>query len=115
MIYLLIAFRATEHKSTKFSPNLMMLGRELTFHLTLLCESPLIMATENNLKSHEIAHKIFKKSANRQMSDHNKNAKKRDIFIGKFVWRWYPPRANLKLGLGWTGPYLIIQKITDLT
>lgn len=49
------------------------------------------------------------------MSDHNKNVKKRDIVIGKFVWRWYPPRANLKLGLRWMGPYLVIQKITDMT
>ncbi|CAC5376954.1 unnamed protein product [Mytilus coruscus] len=32
-----------------------------------------------------------------------------------FVWRWYPPEANKKLGLGWTGPYKVIKKITDLT
>lgn len=44
-----------------------------------------------------------------------KMLKKQEINIGKFVWRWYPPQANSKLGLGWTGLYLVIQKITDLT
>jgi len=31
------------------------------------------------------------------------------------VWRWYPPTANLKLGLGWTGPYLIVKQVSPLT
>lgn len=31
------------------------------------------------------------------------------------MWRWYPPKAGLKLGLGWTGPYLVIDIISDMT
>lgn len=31
------------------------------------------------------------------------------------VWRWYPPRANMKLGLGWIGPYMILEKLSDIT
>jgi len=27
----------------------------------------------------------------------------------------YPPHANIKLGLGWIGPYKIVKKITDVT
>lgn len=125
--YLLMAYRATEHKSTKCSPNLMMLGRETNFPFDLIVGKPPNTPTENCpveyvkwlqqtiLNAHEIAHKNLNQAANRQKSDHDKNAKKREINVGKFVWRWYPPQANLKLGLGWTGPYLVIQKITDLT
>ena len=29
-------------------------------------------------------------------------------------WRWYPPKAKEKLGKGWTGPYLVVQKLTDI-
>jgi hypothetical protein len=31
------------------------------------------------------------------------------------VWRWYPPLANAKLGLGWTGPYEVLSKISSVT
>ena len=31
------------------------------------------------------------------------------------VWRWYAPQAKAKLGLGWTGPYVVTQKVTDVT
>lgn len=124
---LLMAYRATEQKSTKCSPNLMMFGRETNFPFDLIVGKPPNNPTENCpveyvqwlqqtiLNAHDIAHKNLKQAADRQKSDHDKNAKKRNIDIGKFVWRWYPPHANLKLGLGWTGAYLVIQKITDQT
>ncbi|MEW8339218.1 MAG: hypothetical protein AB2708_05155 [Candidatus Thiodiazotropha taylori] len=33
----------------------------------------------------------------------------------EFVWRWYPPLAGLKLGLGWTGPYKVIDRLSSVT
>jgi hypothetical protein len=30
------------------------------------------------------------------------------------VWRWYPQKADQKLGLGWTGPYLVNWKISEV-
>ena len=30
------------------------------------------------------------------------------------MWRYYPPHAKRKFGKGWTGPYLIIGKVSDL-
>lgn len=39
----------------------------------------------------------------------------RSFEVGNWVWRWYPPKAGLKLGLGWTGPYLVIDIISDMT
>ena len=30
------------------------------------------------------------------------------------MYRWYPPAAQVKFGSGWTGPYLVIQRLSDL-
>ena len=30
------------------------------------------------------------------------------------MFRWYPPAAHAKFGSGWTGPYLVTRKISDL-
>lgn len=45
--YLLMAYRATEHKSTKYSPNLMMWGRETNFSIDLIVGKPPNTPTEN--------------------------------------------------------------------
>ena len=36
-----------------------------------------------------------------------KKIKDRTFEVGDKVWRWYPPRGNLKLGRGWVGPYRV--------
>ena len=34
--------------------------------------------------------------------------------VGDWVYRWYPPAAHGKFGSGWTGPYLVIQRLSAL-
>ncbi|CAC5405272.1 unnamed protein product [Mytilus coruscus] len=41
--------------------------------------------------------------------------KKRMFEINQLVWCWYPPKANIKLGLGWTGPYNVTRRLSDIT
>ena len=31
------------------------------------------------------------------------------------LWRWYPPTVNIKLGLGWTGPFKVVRRLSDVT
>lgn len=31
------------------------------------------------------------------------------------MWRWYPPKANQKLGSGWIGPYEVLRKLSDIS
>ena len=31
-----------------------------------------------------------------------------------WVWYFYPPKAKQKLGQGWTGPYLVTHKVSDV-
>jgi hypothetical protein len=39
----------------------------------------------------------------------------REYEIGQQVFRWYPPKANQKRGQGWTGPYTVVRKLSDIT
>ena len=63
----------------------------------------------------EFAHSQLDSAAVRQKIGYDNQLKMRSFEEGSWVWRWYPPKAGLKLGLGWTGPYLVLRKVTDLT
>ena len=54
------------------------------------------------------------KSAIAQKRNYDKGIKQRLFSKGTFVWRWYPPKANTNIGLGWDGPYLVVDKLSDL-
>ncbi|CAC5387032.1 unnamed protein product [Mytilus coruscus] len=54
-------------------------------------------------------------AAQRQKSYYDRGLKVRKSEPNCWVWRWYPPKVNQTLGLGWNGPYLVIKKITDVT
>ena len=62
-----------------------------------------------------LAHKHLKQAVYRQKQQYDQNLKPRKYSVDSFVWRWYPPTAGVKLGLGWTGPYKVIQKCSDIT
>ena len=50
-------------------------------------------------------------SVHKQKYYHDRNCKTREVEPGMWVWRWYPPKAKEKLGLGWTGPFKVVEKI----
>lgn len=54
-------------------------------------------------------------SFKRQKRFHDVWLKPQEFAIDDLVWKWYPPKANQKLGLGWTGPYRVIRKFSDIT
>ncbi|VDI45138.1 Hypothetical predicted protein [Mytilus galloprovincialis] len=122
-----MAYRATQHASTKCSPNLLMFGHELRCPIDVMfglpqgyksipCPIAYVEWVQEALRNaFQLAHTQSGLSANRQKENYDKNLKIRSFEENSFVWRWYPPEANKKLGLGWTGPYKVIKKITDLT
>ena len=56
------------------------------------------------------------KVAKRQKLYYDRGLKVRTFENKKaWVWRWYPPKINQILGLGWTGPYRVVEKLSDLT
>ena len=122
-----MAYRSTFQESTGCTPNRMMLGREISVPLDLIVGNP--PDSENSLcpveyvewlrhslgTAFEFANANLQRSATRQKRYHDRNLKQRQFEPGDFVWRWYPPTANIKLGLGWTGPFKVIRRLSDMT
>ena len=125
--YMLMAYRSTEHASTGFTPNMLMLGREVSYPIDLMAGPPpdnknnvcpvqyveWLQATLSN--TFDFVNENLHLSALRQKSHYDTKIKHREYEPGDWVWRWYPPSAGKKLEFGWTGPYLIIDKLSDLT
>ena len=65
--------------------------------------------------SYNTAYECLKQAATRQKNTYDKGLKVRQYQVNDKVWRGYPPPAKLKLGLGWTGPYIVSEKVTDVT
>ena len=125
--YLLMAYRASPHKSTGCTPNLLFLQREVACPLDLMVGPP-----PNTLEdicpvqyiewiksamhlTHEFVYEQLGVAATRQKTYHDHALKPRTYEIGDWVWRFNPPTVNQKLGLGWSGPYLVVNKISTLT
>ena len=125
--YVLMTYRSTPHESTSCTPNLLMLGREVSMPVYIIfdippetreysCQIEYVEWVQYGLKlAYNLAHKHLKQAAYRQKQQYDQNLKPCKYSVDSFVWRWYPPTAGVKLGLGWTGPYKVIQKCSDIT
>ena len=63
----------------------------------------------------DLVRQNLQKAAVRQKKNYDRGIKPRRFEADDFVWRWYPPTAGVKLGLGWRGPYKVIERLTDVT
>lgn len=111
LLLLMMAYRATEHKSTGCSPNLMMFGRENSFPIDLMaglppdmkdemCEIQYVEWLKQSMENvFQFARDKLGSAAKRQKRNYDAHSKSRQITQGEWVWRWYPPEANKKLGL----------------
>ena len=50
----------------------------------------------------------LEKSTVRRKRNYDIRSKPTRYEPNEFVWRWYPPSANRKLGRGWVGPYRVV-------
>ena len=64
--------------------------------------------------AYEYARQQLKKAAVRQKRCYDLTTKEAEFSARSFVWRWYPPKANQKLGKGWTGPIRVMKCPTDV-
>lgn len=115
--YLMLAYRATVHESTKCTPNLVMLGKEITLPIDVIAGSPpmqhqhegsyssYVEWVRNSMEmSFSIVHDNLKLFFKRQKRYYDTKLKPRAFSTGDLVWRWYPPKAQQKLGfwMDWT-------------
>ncbi|XP_061170329.1 uncharacterized protein LOC133179639 [Saccostrea echinata] len=125
--FVLMAYRSTIQESSGCSPNLVMFGHEIMSPVDLMLGNPpsspiptcpveyvewlrIVLADSYNFVSENL-----RQAASKQKKYCDRGLKPREFTEIDFDWRWYPPSAGVKLGLGWIGPYKVIKKITDVT
>ena len=120
------AYRASVHESTGCTPNLLMMGREVTTPADIMFGSvprtdrsdcP-VGYVEQVRQAHWAAHEFVRthvgRAARRQKRAYDRSLKPRSFEVGDYVLVLDVPEANRKLGVPWAGPYRVIQKINDL-
>ncbi|XP_021346189.1 uncharacterized protein LOC110445735 [Mizuhopecten yessoensis] len=126
----LMAYRSAEHSSTKFSPNEMMLGREVRLPVDLIYGT-LPREADNNGSvpqfvsklvkyldsAHDLARQNIKDSSEKQKGHYDYRTNTKSYKTGDAVWLHDPKRRvgiSPKLQSNWDGPYLIVNCLSDL-
>ncbi len=114
------AYRATEHKSTGCTPNLLFLGRESRLPLDILADNlphdPKVYLPNDYAqwlqsamsKAHHYARQHTSKYAVKSKEYYDRKSSLWKPTKGEWVYRFYPPKAkNTKLSTPWMGPYVV--------
>ena len=126
---LLMAYRSSKQESTKMTPSMMMLGREIDLPVDLIYPAPpsepkssseeYVLDLQNKMKKvHDIARASLLEAGQKQKRLYDRRVNKYIYKKGDAVWlRVYirPKGLSKKLKLHWEGPFKIIDKISDLT
>ena len=129
--YVMSAYRSTEHRSTGFSPNQMMFGREASLPLSLAYDA---MDDESNTahqspvefvkdrvdkyrSNYSIARKKLRRLAEYNKRNHDVRSKKLHLEVGEFVWQ-YIPRHRVGRSHKWEkfyrGPFMVIKILSPV-
>ena len=122
--YVMMAYWASVHESTNFTPNRLMLNHETNLPIDLMIGSPPETPTcpvhyvewvkETSEHAFEFVQHNLQASAERQKKLCDRKGGLPKFSAGDSVWRYNPPKARLKFGKGWEGPYLITAKVNPL-
>ena len=123
---LLMAYRSTPQESSSISPNCMMLGHEINLPIDLmfpihesnhLVDSEYASTLQERLqRAHENARLHLRSAAMRQKKLYDLKASPSRYKRGDFVWLYTPQKKkgiSPKLQKFWSGPYLIVHKLSD--
>lgn len=124
-----MTYRAASHPSIGFSPNKMVLGRNVVMPLEAIGPRPkdnseapetdeyVLKLQENLAKVHELARNCLKQNSNYQKKYYDSKAEVRKFYEGQSVWLYAASKKEgvcSKLTCKWKGPYVITKKI-DVT
>ena len=123
--YATSAYRCTPHDSTGESPNMMMLGREVSLPVDLVTECPGVQNSTHTdfaeklrsdmQQAHDRARECLGKSARRQKRNYDRRASEHGLKEGQLVWPARKKHLSPKLQLRWEGPWLIVKRLSDVT
>ncbi|KAK3083752.1 hypothetical protein FSP39_002614 [Pinctada imbricata] len=115
---LMAAYRSTVHPVTGFTPNEMMLGREvnLPFHIVYptpsqdkspICTTDYIRELRNRLeKLYAVARENLGKTVKLQKKDYDTRLSKNKLSLGMLVYKMKP--VHKKLETAWVGPFVVV-------
>ena len=127
--YVMLAYRSSVHDSSGFSPNMMMLGREVELPLQAVVGSPqgepwettedyVSLLQERLQDAHREARRHLQRSAQyQQRAYEHRNVAQRQFNVGDAVWYH---NSSLKKGhckkftSPWKGPYIVVKQISDV-
>ena len=126
--YVLMAYQATEHESTGYSPNMLMLGRETGTPLDLIYEMPAQwkkvpahdwawVLKERLERAHAFVRKNSDKSIRRQKHCHDMRMSYQTFEKGDKVYVFFPQRrigCSSKLTSFWRGPFEVMEKLSEV-
>ena len=123
--YLLCAYRSARHESTGFSPNMLVLGRELLAPIDIVCGLPetaretYVSASDfverrRNLldNAFNLVRRHLKTAIDRNKHYYDMRVKPNAFEIGQFVFYYYPRKyvgRSPKWQKFYTGPYLVLK------
>ena len=124
--YLLCAYRSSVNDSTGCTPNLLMLGREITLPIDIMypsphyekyrCHNEYVEWIRRTLQdSFDRARQQLLVASERQKRYYDVRTKDRQYREGDFVLRFYPPNLKSKLNPPYTGPFRVMAKLGDVT
>ena len=122
------AYRCTVQESLRETPNMMMLGREVTLPIDLTIErtDPNENEAQTDYASdlrariqgaHDRAQRCLGRAMRRQKKNYDRRASHPGIKENDFVWLFNPAKkrgVSPKLQLKWEGPYLVLKKLSDV-
>jgi hypothetical protein len=129
---LMMAYRASQHSSTRFTPNRMMLGREVELPLDVQYGTPapevagtdisapadyVQRLSENMAVAHESARGYLQHSSEYQKRYYDIGTSKPKFAVGDQVWLFTPRRKkglSPKLQKYWQGPFKVITKLSEV-
>ena len=122
---LMMAYRSSQHCSTRLTPNRLMLGREVVLPAEAITGHP-SAESGSNFPADEDQYVTVYHVARRNLHAHavyrkrlyDLKARKQSLEPGLPVWLYNPTRrvgVCSKLTSKWKGPYVVIRKLDDIT
>ena len=118
---LMAAYRSTKHPSTGYSPNEMMLGRQVTLPVDVMFPLPKSDNAQEpsdyvyNLRQkmeecYELARKQLKVAASRQKRDYDSRIKEYEYKPSDLVYKRHP--SPKKMERPWDGPFVVVKMVS---
>ena len=127
--YVMMAYRSSEHETTGYTPNFLMLGREVSTPLDIMYEMPPSVKhipqhkwvwelKERMENAHTLVRQNTQNSMMRQKRYHDLKLFWQSFEPGEEVYVYFPVRksgCSAKFTSFWRGPFKVIRKCSDVT